>query len=198
MAGLVALAVVMLPACYYPTRAADTRFRAEYRCAQIRSEMLGAGAIRVTGCGRRTTYVCQDDMSHGTVCVREREEELTPAEPAPTSSRLALEGTSIDGSYAVRLRIEPGPIALEYAPARALDTIAVVGEPCARFALRHPGGTVGDVESGLSLLDLAALRPSDQVEILACDATVALNATERGELDRFIAHALRLRRERHD
>lgn len=183
---------MFLPGCHSFTQAAETRFVAEYGCGDIRAVMLGGGAIRVTGCGRRATYVCQN-YSSASPCIRESVEEVP--DPPVQPSRLAVEGTTVDGAYAVRLRIEPGSTVLEYVPVRARDIVTVVPvrSSCDRFALRHSAGTFESVQLGMSLPDLARLRFTEGIELLVCDETFALSAAERAELERFVSHAMRMR-----
>lgn len=198
VAALGTVALLALPACYQPARGPETRFRAEYGCGEVESRLLGGGAVQVSGCGQQATYVCADDDRNGQVCIREQSSPTAggaAAEPPPSPGRLHLEGTMVDGGNAVRLRFDPSGFEIIYAPASNRDSagFSTPSESCSQFYLRHPGGQIGSLDTGLSLVDLASLPDEGQVVVVACDDIIRLTEGERGELTRFLEHAMRLR-----
>ncbi len=181
--------------------AVDSRFRTEFGCTEYERTFLGAGAWRFQGCGHEVTYVCAGGENNtGVTCIQQQPATAGgAARPAPPSNepvRVRLEGTTVDGQPAVRFVVEPVDAVLEFAPARSTETVHVTQtqEGCDYFSVSQEGVTAGSL-AGIDLIELSALQPSATVFVQACGTHLTLTDAEREELDRFVAHALRLRRD---
>lgn len=67
------------------------------------------------------------------------------------------------------------------------------GESCADFSLSRDGEASGDIENGIRLADMVALRSSDRIDLLACGVGFRLDEADRAELGRFLDFAVQLR-----
>lgn len=117
------------------------------------------------------------------------------ADSAPQLPRFALESTSSAAGPGARLWVLPADLSLEYNPGedRVWVRVHPDGASCADFSLARDGYASGDLENGIQLDDMVALRSSNRVDLVACGAGFRLDEADRAELGRFLDLAVQLR-----